>query len=250
LRDQGLVQAKSRQRTDLTHVLAAVLGLNRLERVGETARAALNELVVVAPDWLQALAPLVWYERYDRRTENYRLQKAEKERLDLAATIGADGDQLLAAVDAQSSSRCLRDCPPSTFSVRSGRRNTSKTMGCYGGAPFKRRPQPPSKSHRPTTRRHAMGIVPVADPGGRALRPEAIRRGAAPILVWPKDRKTGLVRVGARFNHVLLLRVLDDAGQRADGQACGVLRDLSPCRMPHVRTGDANLPPALSVPRV
>jgi transposase len=100
LRDQGLVKAKGRQRTDSTHVLAAVRGLNRLERVGETARAALNELAVVAPDWLQALAPPAWYERYSRRVENYRLPKAEKERLELAATIGADGDQLLAAIDA------------------------------------------------------------------------------------------------------------------------------------------------------
>ena len=48
LRDQGLVKAKGRQRTDSTHVLAAVRGLNRLERVGETARAALNELAVIA----------------------------------------------------------------------------------------------------------------------------------------------------------------------------------------------------------
>ena len=38
--------------------------------------------------------------RYSRRVENYRLPKAEKERLELAVTIGADGDQLLAAVDA------------------------------------------------------------------------------------------------------------------------------------------------------
>src|SRR5271167_4728455 len=100
LRDHGLVKARGRQRTDSTHVLAAVRGLNRLERVGETVRAALNELAVVAPDWLQALAPPVWYERYSRRVENYRLPKAEKERLELAATVGADGDQLLAAIEA------------------------------------------------------------------------------------------------------------------------------------------------------
>ena len=100
LRDRGLVKARGRQRTDSTHVLAAVRGLNRLERVGETVRAALNELAVVAPDWLQALAPPAWYERYSRRVEAYRLPKAEKERLELAATIGADGDQLLAAIDA------------------------------------------------------------------------------------------------------------------------------------------------------
>ena len=100
LRDRGLVKARGRQRTDSTHVLAAVRGLNRLERVGETVHAALNELAVVAPDWLQALAPPAWYERYSRRVEAYRLPKAEKERLELAATIGADGDQLLAAIDA------------------------------------------------------------------------------------------------------------------------------------------------------
>ena len=94
------MKARGRQRTDSTHVLAAVRGLNRLERVGETVRAALNELAVVAPDWLQALAPPAWYERYSRRVEAYRLPKAEKERLELAATIGADGDQLLAAIDA------------------------------------------------------------------------------------------------------------------------------------------------------
>ena len=100
LRDRDLVKARGRQRTNSTHVLAAVRGLNRLERVGETVRAALNELAVVAPDWLQALAPPAWYERYSRRVEAYRLPKAEKERLELAATIGADGDQLLAAIDA------------------------------------------------------------------------------------------------------------------------------------------------------
>src|ERR1700759_4979446 len=100
LRDQGLVKAKGRQRTDSTHVLAAVRGLNRLERVGETMRAALNQLAVVAPQWLQALAPPVWYERYGRRVENYRLPKADKERLELAAAIGADGDQTLTPVGA------------------------------------------------------------------------------------------------------------------------------------------------------
>ncbi|HKM81431.1 MAG TPA: IS1182 family transposase [Candidatus Acidoferrum sp.] len=99
LRDQGLIKAGGRQRTDSTHVLAAVRGLNRLERAGETVRAALNDLAAVAPDWLQTLAPAVWYERYGRRVENYRLPKTEAARLELATAIGADGRQLLAAVD-------------------------------------------------------------------------------------------------------------------------------------------------------
>jgi hypothetical protein len=71
-------------------VLAAVRGLNRLERVGETLRAALNEVAVMAPAWLQALAPAEWYERYASRVENYRLPKTDTARQDLAAAIGAD----------------------------------------------------------------------------------------------------------------------------------------------------------------
>ncbi|MBV9560944.1 MAG: IS1182 family transposase [Bradyrhizobium sp.] len=100
LQEQGLVKARGRQRTDSTHVLAAVRMLNRLERVGETLRAALNELATVAPEWLQALAPPDWYERYGRRVENYRLPKTEAARAALAAEIGADGQFLLDAIDA------------------------------------------------------------------------------------------------------------------------------------------------------
>lgn len=40
----GLVKARGRQRTDATHVVAAVRDLNRLEMVGETLRAALETL--------------------------------------------------------------------------------------------------------------------------------------------------------------------------------------------------------------
>jgi transposase len=100
LKAEGLVKARGRQRTDSTHVLAAVRTLNRLERVGETLRAALNEVASVAPEWLQALAPPAWYERYGRRVENYRLPKTEAARAALAAEIGADGRRLLGAINA------------------------------------------------------------------------------------------------------------------------------------------------------
>jgi transposase len=99
-RELGLLKRRGRQRTDSTHVLAAVRTLNRLERVGETLRAALNELAAVAPDWLQALAPAAWYERYGERVENYDLPESEAERQQLASAIGADGRQLLRAIDA------------------------------------------------------------------------------------------------------------------------------------------------------
>ncbi len=111
LQEQGLVKARGRQRTDSTHVLAAVRTLNRLERVGETMRATLNEVATVAPDWLQAMAPAAWYERYGRPVENYRLPKTEAARQDLAATIGADGQQLLSAIDAAAEQPGLEQLP-------------------------------------------------------------------------------------------------------------------------------------------
>ena len=44
LRARGLLRARGTQRTDSTHVLAAVRTMNRLELVGETVRCALNRL--------------------------------------------------------------------------------------------------------------------------------------------------------------------------------------------------------------
>src|SRR4051812_39684658 len=110
-RELGLIRERGRQRTDSTHVLAAVRVLNRLERVGETMRAALNELAVVAPDWLQALAPAEWYRRYGRRVENYHLPRTAAAREELARVVPADGERLLAAVDAASDQPELAQLP-------------------------------------------------------------------------------------------------------------------------------------------
>jgi transposase len=98
-KERGLLKAGGRQRTDSTHVLAAVRVLNRLERVGETLRQALNALAVVAPDWLEATAPAAWYARYGSRMENSRFPKSDQERDALATQIGEDGRHLLSLVE-------------------------------------------------------------------------------------------------------------------------------------------------------
>src|SRR4051794_13723963 len=90
-RERKLLRARGRQRTDSTHVLAAVRALNRLVAVGETLRHALNVLAVVAPDWLRQQCLPEWEERYGRRFEHERLPKQEAERQTLAETIGVDG---------------------------------------------------------------------------------------------------------------------------------------------------------------
>jgi transposase len=110
-RTQGLLNTRGRQRTDSTHVLAAIRVLNRLERVGETLRAALNSLAIVAPAWLQTLAPLEWYDRYSSRVENYHLPKTDEARKALAAVIGADGQTLLHAIEAAVDQPWLQEVP-------------------------------------------------------------------------------------------------------------------------------------------
>ena len=92
-------------------MLAAIRVLNRLERVGETLRAALNSVAVVAPAWVQALAPNEWYDRYSRRVENYHLPKTDTARQALATVIGADGQTLLTAIDAAVDQPWLRQVP-------------------------------------------------------------------------------------------------------------------------------------------
>jgi transposase len=110
-RELGLIRERGRQRTDSTHVLAAIRVRNRLERVGETMRAALNDLAVIAPDWLQALAPAEWYRRSGRRVENYHLPKTDAARAEWSRVVAADGETLLAAVDAATDQPVLAQIP-------------------------------------------------------------------------------------------------------------------------------------------
>jgi transposase len=97
-KERGWLKAGGKQRTDATHVLAAARSLSNLECVGETLRAALNEIATVAPDWLVQQITSEWLERYEHRVENYRLPKEKSKRTVLAEQIGADGAHLLRAL--------------------------------------------------------------------------------------------------------------------------------------------------------
>jgi transposase len=99
--ERDLLKAGGKQRTDSTHILANVRELNRIEFVGETMRAALNELAISAPDWLKAWVPAEWFKRYGHPFSEYRLPQTEAERLDLGEQIGCDGIDLLTRVYAE-----------------------------------------------------------------------------------------------------------------------------------------------------
>jgi transposase len=110
-RQQGLLRARGRQRSDSTHVLAAVRALNRLECVGSTMRHALNSLAVVAPDWLLTRSQPEWLDRYEKRFEDERLPEAVAERTALATDVGRDGCLLLTALIAPDAPVWLRSIP-------------------------------------------------------------------------------------------------------------------------------------------
>jgi len=110
-RERQLIKARGRQRTDSTHVLAAVRALNRVELVGETLRHALNSLAVAAPAWLAAHSRPEWAERYARRADDYRLPTKPDERKALAEATGQDGAALLAAVRDSVAPPWLREIP-------------------------------------------------------------------------------------------------------------------------------------------
>jgi transposase len=123
----GWLKARGQQRTDSTHVLAAIRVLNRLELVAETLRAALNAVATVAPDWLQAVTPLAWYERYSRRIEESRLPKAPAEREAYAHTVGEDGFLLLDALETPAVPEGLRALPSLEALRRTWQRHYERT---------------------------------------------------------------------------------------------------------------------------
>ena len=110
-REHKLLKARGRQRTDSTHVLAAIRAINRLQCVGESMRHALNVLAVAAPAWLRERSEPGWVKRYDRRLDDARLPEGKAARQALAETIGQDGRALLMAIDAPAAPGWLQEIP-------------------------------------------------------------------------------------------------------------------------------------------
>jgi transposase len=107
----GWLPTRGQQRTDSTHVLAAMRVLNRLALVAETRRAALNAVAAIAPTWLQGVAPLAWYERYGKRIEETRLPREPAQRDASVQTVGEDGYALLDALEGADVPAGLRELP-------------------------------------------------------------------------------------------------------------------------------------------
>ena len=108
---KGWLKTRGRQRTDSTHVLAAVRELDQIAVVGETLRYTLNVLAVVAPDWLRTCLQPEWAKRYGERVDEYRLPKEKSQRHALLQVIGQDGHRLLEHLAQAADQPWLKDLP-------------------------------------------------------------------------------------------------------------------------------------------
>jgi transposase len=108
----GLVKAGGKQRTDSTHVVAAVAALNRLELAGESVRAALEALAAAHPDWLaQRICVSDFTRRYGTPMTSWRPPASEAKRKELAIAYARDGYALLEAACDSSAPAWLREIP-------------------------------------------------------------------------------------------------------------------------------------------
>ena len=110
-RQQGWLKAGGKQRTDSTWVIANVRGLSSLESVGESLRAALNEIAEVAPDWLLGVVSPDWFDRYVHRFELQRFPKGKPAQDTLRMQVGEDSWHLLQAALDEQAPQSVGTCP-------------------------------------------------------------------------------------------------------------------------------------------
>jgi transposase len=140
----GLVKAGGKQRTDSTHVVAAVAALNRLELAGESVRAVLEALAAACPDWLeQRVCVPDFTRRYGIPVTSWRPPLSEAKRDELAVAYARDGYALLEAVYDGSSPAWLREIPAVEVLRRVLLQNYTRTVTSGGREVIRRREKEP-----------------------------------------------------------------------------------------------------------
>jgi len=140
----GLVKAGGKQRTDSTHVTAAVAALNRLELAGESVRAALEALAAARPDWLEKrICVADWTRRYGTPLTSWRPPASQAKQDELAIAYARDGYALLEAVYDPSSPPWLRELPAVDVLRRVLVQNYTRAITGNGREVIKRREKEP-----------------------------------------------------------------------------------------------------------
>ena len=140
----GLVKAGGRQRTDSTHVIAAVAALGRLELAGESVRAALEALAAAHPAWLeQRVCVPDFARRYGTPMTSWRPPASQARRDELAVAYARDGYALLEAVYDPAAPPWLRELPAVDVLRRVLVQNYTRTITGDGREVIKRREKEP-----------------------------------------------------------------------------------------------------------
>ena len=140
----GLVKAGGKQRTDSTHVIAAVAALNRLELAGESVRAALEALTAAHPGWLeQRVCVADFARRYGTPMTSWHPPASQARRDELAVAYANDGYALLEAVYDRSSPAWLRELPAVDVLRRVLLQNYTRTTTKDGREVIRRREKEP-----------------------------------------------------------------------------------------------------------
>jgi hypothetical protein len=144
LASDGLVKAGGKQRTDSTHVIAAVAALNRLELAGESVRAALEALAAAHPGWtVQVLHAGEWNRRCGTPVTSWRPPMPEAKRNELAVMYARDGFALLEAAGDPASPAWLRELPAVETLRPVLLQNYTRTVHSGGREVIKRREKAP-----------------------------------------------------------------------------------------------------------
>ena len=173
-RTMGLLTARGQQRTDSTHVLAAIRVMNRLELVAETLRATLNALATVAPAWLQAWRPS---RGMSAMASGSRIRDCRKGRPTAMSTPRRWERMGLPYSTPSKRPRCPRACGNSRASPRCAKRG-SAIMSAY--------------------RRPALGSLPLraACASRRTGTYHARLKGLNRLTMWTRATATNTVRPG------------------------------------------------------
>ena len=155
----GLVRAGGKQRTDSTHVIAAVAALNRLELAGESVRAALEATAAAHPDWVaQRICVPDFARRYGTPMTSWRPPVSQARRDELAIAYARDGYALLEAVYDSSSPGWLREIPAVDVLRRVLVQNYTRIITADGREVIRRREKEPEGDGLP------HGHIRIASP--------------------------------------------------------------------------------------
>jgi transposase len=140
----GLVKAGGKQRTDSTHVVAAVAALNRLELAGESVRAAVEALAAAHPGWLeQRVCVRDWTRRYGTPVTSWRPPASKAKQDELAIAYARDGYALLEAVYGMAAPGWLAELPAIDVLRRVLLQNYTRTITEDGREVIRRREKEP-----------------------------------------------------------------------------------------------------------